>query len=182
MFFNLFKRKPTTKETIDKCKLLSDSFSDVTEDVFGKYFSYEAIIQLADGSQAKLLFNFENIYKIDIKLITLNDNKQKNVVIAHIEDANISLELIEVPEYLRNQGLGALIFSCWLKVVDKFSEVYSTQFNCISCTLGIDSNFTPEYSVNLYKHFNNYTFGKYTLHLDICDIEKRELLYSLIPQ
>lgn len=176
MFFNLLKHIFTIK----KCKLLSDSFSDVKQDVFDTYFSYEAIIQLTDGSIAKLLFSPENMHRIDMKLTTLNDNKKKDVIIAKIKDTNVFLELIEVPEHLRNQGLGTLIFSCWLKVVDKISEVYSIQFSSISGTLGTDSNFTPEYSIKLYKKFNNYIFGNYKLRLDICDIKKRELLYTLI--
>ena len=65
-------------------------------------------------------------------------------------------------------------------VFDKISEVYSIQFSSISGTLRTDSNFTPEYSIKLYKKFNNYIFGNYKLRLDICDIKKRELLHTLI--
>lgn len=148
--------------------ILIDENINNENDVFGaSILKYSASI-CAHTTQTINLYcdiNTSKPYQIDIcfKLYFRDiDNELvcKDVLIATVsyKTNNVHLQLIEVPEQLRHQGLGILIFESFIKLIEEISIKNHLCIKKIQGSLGNGSNFTPKYAKKLYKHFHRYSY------------------------
>ena len=148
--------------------ILIDENTNNENDVFGDpILKYSATICALTTQTINLYCDIQtsNPYQIDIcfKLYFRdidNDLVCKDVLIATVsyKANNVHLQLIEVPERLRNQGLGILIFESFIKLIEEISTKNHLSIKKIQGSLGNGSNFTPKYAKKLYKHFHKYSY------------------------
>lgn len=154
-----------------KFKLVEEKLTLHYDDDNSKYigFSYNATISLRRKEERILELVTTMIIddtrlcpqKFCLFLRESTDKRDELVLISHFikeRDAMI-LELIEIKnETLRNQGLGTIILTTWLRLLPKYSELYNISFSKIEGTVGEGGNFTSKFAKKLYRQFNNYKY------------------------
>ena len=102
-----------------------------------------------------------------------------------LKENYVHLDTIEVPDDLRNIGLGSILFQEWIISVCKILHLKDLKINRIVGEIGEGMNYTPKYSTKLYHKFNNHQINdKKVLKLLKCDrnpngADIRELEYVI---
>lgn len=165
----------------------SHHFTTESDDLCYK-FRYRALVQFGDDTLAITCsfsaFKDMTQYRVPMYL-EFPDNRNTPPVLVissqiYRESSNAVLQLIEVPDTLRHAGLGTIIFSCWIKVLERIAADRNIQFSHIGGTVGDRGDFEPRFARKLYKKFDNHRcFGNRILLLDRKELRQGRIEYDI---
>jgi hypothetical protein len=92
----------------------------------------------------------------------------------------VHLDSIEVPDNLRNMGMGTILFQEWIYSVYKLLKIKELNITKVCGEIGDGKTYTPKFSVKLYHKFANHQIDeKKRLRLVTCNKATCELEYVL---
>lgn len=171
-----------TKLIKKKLTITNEKIYNKNIDAFEDILFYSSTVILKSGQGVEV---YCEIKRDDSKIvrnicIKIKDESSSILIAKIVKKTNIvRFELIEIPEKLRNCGLGTYIMSVFILILEKISILDDIQLQQIQGTISDSGNFTPKISKRLYKKFHKYPLLDKQLFLDKNEFRKSKLVYEI---